>query len=462
MSLFGKILAFLNVLGVFGVLALGLMTYSKKLQWQNACALQELMLTGLALDENQIDVEGFLAFENQSAANVKQLPGLQTGTVLTQIKAVEDAHNAMVEKTKSDDLATQIVAKARAAVPFTSDAGRYADLLLIQRWLNKDLPMKPDLKTQLKQAAADAEATVKDKGPMADRKEPRTFAEAFREFANIQPGLPKTPFVRAYLKAHANEPAAGFEALYGKMIEGIHQGVDDDLEYPYKAAMTGTIKYRHWDEGKEKEFATSQEISTTKPSGPGVQKHLIVRYLYNTIPTVATAEEQAVAQGDYAAPAVKRVVSIVGLEAFPGVLHEQAGRIGRMQEQLQAESGAAVTITSELAKQIERDRSEFTAQHSKLLEYLRSQAVLVADRNERLTRATKAANDQGVLVASSKAINDALQKDLDTLRADTLANLAEVRAYTKDFHTIQMKTRDAAELLQRLESEIRRRERLAP
>jgi len=38
MSLFGKILAFLNLLGVTGVLALGLMTYSKKQAWQNACA----------------------------------------------------------------------------------------------------------------------------------------------------------------------------------------------------------------------------------------------------------------------------------------------------------------------------------------------------------------------------------------------------------------------------------------
>lgn len=464
MSLFGKILAFLNVLGVFGVLALGLMTYTKKVQWQSACAFQELMITGLPLDRNQIDAEGFPSFDDLSPTLVKQLPGLQGSSLLTQIDAVEAAHGTVVDKTTQGDTVQQIAALAPAAVPFTSDAGRYTDLLLIRRWLPPDADGLraglANIKAALAKAHADAEAVVKDMAPMPDRPK-RTYAEAFREAADTQGGMPKVPFVREYLRAQAAEPTLAFDALFGKMLERIKQGLTDDLDYPYKAAKTGVLTYREWTPPAQNQPESWVEKSTSKPSGPAFQKYLIVRYLYNVLPTTATTEERTPAQGDWAAPAVKKIISIVGLEAFPAALHEQASRLGKLQASLRVESGVAHTIASELARQVERDRLEFTAQHAKILEYLRTQAALVADRAERYVRAKGAADKQALLLASAQALNAGLQKSLDDLRGETLQVLGEVRAYTKDFHAIQQKTRDAAEMLQRLEGEIRRRERLA-
>jgi hypothetical protein len=440
MSLFGKILAFLNILGVAGVFALGLMTYTKKQQWQTAVALQEMYLKGLPVNAQETDEKGNNLLDNLSESNVKTL--LAGGPIVkTQVDEVTRVHSSMKQATEQGEVPAQILAKARALVPFATDAGRYYELVLLQHWLAADKD-----RVQLKADLASAAAAVVD---MNDRPAGRLPKEAFREFVTIKGGWPRTPFVLAYINAMGEQPNPDFEKTYTAALDSINANLTAELEAVFQAALTG-------------------DVGDGKPGSPSIksssatQRYLIVRYLYNAAPTIATPQEMTTAAGDWAPLPIKRVIAVVGLEAFPNVLIEQAARIGYIEQQLRVESTVPNAIVSELVRHIERERAEFTAQHSKLIDYLRAQAAIVADRTERLKSAKKAADEQDKLVASSKAINEKLQKSMDDLRVEIQDYLAGVRDSTKRLHGIQMKTRDAAESLQRLESEIRRRERLAP
>src|SRR5262245_29681420 len=130
MSLLGKILAFLNVLGVVGVLALGAMTYSKKQAWANAVALQELRLRGLPLDEKELDNQGVPLVENLNDDNVKALLGGRF--VRTQADEVEYAHAQLKNLETAGTQQDQIKALAAALVPFTTEFSRYTELVLLQ------------------------------------------------------------------------------------------------------------------------------------------------------------------------------------------------------------------------------------------------------------------------------------------------------------------------------------------
>jgi hypothetical protein len=438
MSLFGKILAFLNVLGVFGVLALGLMTYSKKLQWQNAVEIQRMMLQGLALDNKQLDEESSgLAVDNQSDANIKQVvPG---PFVKTQVEEVERVHNIVKSKIgAAPDAPSQLNELALALGPFAVDLDQYVKVKLIQRWM-QDAQSIQDLKTQLSAAATAAAGRNKE-----ERTE-RSDEEAFREFVNLLGGGPKTPFVNAYIKAMKEKPGQPFDANFDAAIASLLADLTADLDALYAAAHNGTV------------------VGTPATNaGPGVQRYLIVRYLFNAAPYADPPGMNKAAESDFAPPAIRRVISVVGLEAFPSALADQAARLGTLNEQLRTESTLPNTVSAEIVKAIERERSEFAALHNKMIDALREQASKLADRQARVTRATAAAVEQERLAAVSKAINEKLDKALAENRADTAAYLKTIRELTAEFHKVQVKTRDASEVLQQLESQIRRLERLAP
>src|SRR5436305_12465925 len=63
MSLFGKVLAFLNVLGVLGLAALASMDYARRQAWAYAVFRHDLVVDGLPLDRQATDDQGRPLYE---------------------------------------------------------------------------------------------------------------------------------------------------------------------------------------------------------------------------------------------------------------------------------------------------------------------------------------------------------------------------------------------------------------
>jgi hypothetical protein len=63
MSLFGKILAVLNLLGAAGLIYFASADYAKRQAWAHAYTRAELLLNGIPLDEKELDSSSQLAVE---------------------------------------------------------------------------------------------------------------------------------------------------------------------------------------------------------------------------------------------------------------------------------------------------------------------------------------------------------------------------------------------------------------
>src|SRR5690349_9098485 len=123
MSFAGKIFAFLNLLGVLGVLAMGMMLYGKKSAWANANAQQVLRIEGLPLDAKELDGQGVPKIDNLSEANVKAVvPGQ---FVKTQVEEVDRVHKLVLAKvTEQQNKTDKLRVLADALLPFATDYRR--------------------------------------------------------------------------------------------------------------------------------------------------------------------------------------------------------------------------------------------------------------------------------------------------------------------------------------------------
>ncbi len=460
MSLLGKVFAFLNILGVVGVLAMGMMTYGKKIAWANANAQQELMLKGLPLNDQELDKQGRPRVDNLLDANVKVVvPG---PVVRTQSAEVERVHGILQgELTAINDKPKKLARLADVVLPFATDYRRYADLVLIKRWLKGDQEVG-NLRDQMSRAVKDTDALLaRLNDPAAKMQDPRqqgrTFDEALTEYAHLQTGPAKAPFVAAYLATRAAAQKEGkpvdFETTFTGSIDRLIAEVQAEYDAVYKAAATGeiTCKEPGADPGNP-----AASVTTTKKAGAQVQRAAIVVYLYNLTP-----RDEKFKAADWAAmPAVQRVVGVVGLENFPDPIIEQAARIGYLTRQVQAEGNLPYTVTTELVKQIERERMEFVAQHARMIAYLKEQKGIIDERELRLARAEVIAKKQEELAEASKKINDDLNRILGDARVDTAERVKVIRDLAQSLLEVRLKTRDAAEFNQRIEQEIRRLERL--
>lgn len=451
MSLLGKIFAFLNILGVAGVLVMGMMTYSKKTAWANANAQQLLRLEGLPLNEQDLDKNGNLKLPNLNEANVKAVvPG---PVVLTQVAEVQRVHGLVQgHLEKFEATPDKLLALVGVLKPFAQEYGRYSDLVLMERGLggvardpNEANQQRTALKTQLSQIAEQAETLVKNPPKDAVRTN-RTYDEAFREFAHVQRTGAKDPFVEAYLAARTAAQTEGkptdFESVYTASLNRLLTEAQAELESHYQSALSGKMVTRD---------------GTSPSAGPALQRFFIVRYLYNIAPV---ADPEGMKGGTWAPPAIERVVGIVGLENFPAAILDQAARIGVLTQTLEAESNLPNTVSVEVIKQLNRDRLDFANQHRQMLDYLKELSAVVKERQDRVAAAEKVANDQEALAAASKKLNEDLDAILKVARTDVSKELEVIRALSKSLLEVRLKARDAAEYNQKLEQEIRRLERL--
>ena len=87
MSLFGKILALCNILGAVAFVVMGFMDYATREKWAYANYVHDVALSGLPLDDKQLDDHGSPLKGNLSDGTKKEWFG--GSPVSTQVEEVD-------------------------------------------------------------------------------------------------------------------------------------------------------------------------------------------------------------------------------------------------------------------------------------------------------------------------------------------------------------------------------------
>ncbi len=118
MSLFGKILALCNILGAAAFVMMGFMDYAKREAWAYANYVHDVALSGLPLDDKQVDDSGSPLKDNLAASTKTEwFGGSPVSTQVEEVDRVKKQVDALLDKVK-DDPTKQTVETARILTPF--------------------------------------------------------------------------------------------------------------------------------------------------------------------------------------------------------------------------------------------------------------------------------------------------------------------------------------------------------
>src|SRR5947199_10541867 len=103
MSVLGKILAVLNVLGVCAFLFIGLLGYSKRQTWAYVNFRHDLAIKGIPVDEQEQDADGVKRVDRLHAQVLTELLGsTQVNTQAKEVTRVKDELDAKNRDAGSD------------------------------------------------------------------------------------------------------------------------------------------------------------------------------------------------------------------------------------------------------------------------------------------------------------------------------------------------------------------------
>jgi hypothetical protein len=253
MSILGKVLAVLNILGVAALAVLGLMDYGKRQTWAHSNLFARLAVDGLPMDEQEVDNT------NRPRVNalVRDVNDPGDSATLTELfpsnpVATQKAELVRVKKVLDDKV---------GAAP--DDAGRIHTL---SRFL---LPLQPNFTERDRQLVLMSQtgpATVNERlrrqlgdglrNALVARKKPENANRPFRdvfldEVQRIQPGTSKRDLAAAFLDAlpagKADEAVRAAEAVAPEqMVETFLQTArgDASLDAAYVAAARRLMQVR--------------------------------------------------------------------------------------------------------------------------------------------------------------------------------------------------------------------------
>jgi hypothetical protein len=425
MSLYSKILAFLNVLGVIGFIWLGCMDYAKRQQWAYAVHRYDLQIHGLPLDPQDADTEGNLKHEQLTEQTLKDL--FPTNPVRTQVQEVERVQKLVEARVKGDsDARKQVYEAAAVLLPFATTNTQRENLLSLRAYLKDDASFNT-LKGQLSKAYKEAQELLQiiAANPANSPRKARTVEEAFSEMLFLGGGDIKRPFERAFLASLKGDARRPFDEVLAEALESLRSEYVGRVDALFADALA--------------KDAYPESPAPNKAS-PNRRRERLARLLLLTVelnPQDATPTNQA---EPWSAPGYKRVLNVVGLKEAVPVLHEQAQLLGQFISEMQADSAREKTVSADLAAELARERSRFVTVHQTYLDFLQLRASQVAAQEALLTRTQDQVKKQQEVVERRK-------KDV----ADYEMRLADAQKITAE-HLEQLRTMDAALFKERLEN----------
>jgi hypothetical protein len=467
MSLYGKILAVLNIFGAAAFVYFAFADFATRETWAYANYVHDVVVNGLPLDDTQKD--------NRESPVVKYLTNdtkkewFGANLVSTQVEEVDRVKNAVNAKVDAlaGDPPRQTVELARVLTPFAQHNDEREYLIALTTYLatlegearlNKRLhnafpaavqayQTRPD---DLKFPQAFEEACRALGGPPAQTfeltflkllpaKPERTFEAAVAEAQKVAPD-PKNPEQEAHNRAEAflrslrDDPKATLRNLRDDPTK-----TKDSLDGVFlqtEAAVHDQLK------GQLDELFDDARNGPKSVSSPGdrlrdIQRFAIAHLLFNLVDVLQEPNADQAAT----APAYARVLSVVGLTADVREINNQAALLQKIGEELDGERLL--------------ERGEFTAAHRASIEALQNRAVVLHDATDLLTRKTQAfANEEATVRKRVDDVNK-YEADLAAARAKTDKQVIELRKQSDSLLDLRLRGRDALGENLNLEKQIR-------
>ena len=408
MSLLGKILVFLNLLGAVGLTVVAAMDYGKRQTWEHAVFRQDLFIKGLPLSEQDaaaanLSTDLLREVFNQAGSPVKT----QTAEVERLRQIVEGAVGAAGTDQK------KLAEIARVLLPFATSNLQRERLLAYRTHLIDDKAAAA-LKGRLTEAVANARKAMANDKDMALK-----FPEAFSAAWTALPGEPARPFTEALVQALTADPSRTFD--FEGAVAAQFAAAKGQLDGMFADALASE---KTLPEGGNKERPTDEH------------RRVIAHLLFNLVEVLPAPDAPAAEAPAPAAPrdlfeieGYRRFVSVVGLQSAIREINAEASLLG--------------PISRELALEIVRDRSTFALSHHQLLTQVKELAEKADRAKADQNRAVEQATAQEALVAKRKKDVAEAKKELDDLRLVTAARVKELRNMSRALYNIRIEVRDA-------------------
>lgn len=414
MSLLGKILAFVNIFAVLGVLALLSMNFIKRQNWEYAVFREDLMIDGLPLDGTEKDalqqvVAEKIGKDTQQDLFKQTSPNTPVTTQEAEVQRVKQQLDSQVQA--AGDKKIQIAAYARILTPMAETIEQRTRLIAYQTYLQKD-EMFGVLKARLQAAHKAATAP-----PPPEGKAP-SYEVRFRESLALTFSDPPGPFGEEFLTVMKAAPNTDFD-------KALEQSLDNQL-----TQLQGQY---------DQMFKNVSQSTGTGQAAAATRKRAIARLLFNMTEILLPPGD---ANLDLASnPAYKRFFIVVGVKAALEAINDQANVL----------QGLAFESASERL----RERYIFADEHRKEVDLVLEKKVEVDEQKTILAQKKKEAEDHVTSLAKRRLDVKFYEDQLAVERRKTAKHLEEMRQVSDQLLAERVKLRNKFEDNQKLEKQIR-------
>jgi hypothetical protein len=472
MSLLGKILAVLNILGAVVFVILGFMDYAKREAWAYVNYTYDVAFNGLPLDDKQLDDHESSIKANLTAQTKKEWFG--DVPVSTQIEEVDRVKKASDEKTAAaavGDALKETVETARILTPFARHYTEREWLLSVGAGLSAPADQAKlqkrlhDSFTPAVMACLERADALKVKADDANFPLPLKFPQAFtaacraqgvdlatafeQTFLNLLPAKPESSFddalkaaynagadphtrAQKFLQTLRDDPTAtvrkpsddaktddGLDKIYKDALTSVHDQLKAQLEEVFDQARNGP---KSSDAGKTDRLRSLQHAAAA-------------HYLFNMVEGLGADD---VKKGGMT---YGRFVQVVGVSAAIQEMHDQAAVLQRLAAELEAVE--------------EQERGEFAVAHRMLIAELKDRAVRLHHADDLLVPTKLLFDKQDADTKAQKAAVIEAENSLAEVRAQTDAAMEKLRQTSDDLQDLRNKGRDVLGENLDLEKQIR-------
>jgi len=440
MSLTGKILTLMNMMGAIGLLSLALLDFNARHKWSHSVFVHDLLLRGLPLDEAEVDSENVpivarLAEKGEPAASstaastlFQPVGGNPVTTQKEEVERVKKETDGKLQAVQGP--AQQAYQLSRILFYLSDDYIEREQLVACRAHLATDATAKA---LQARAAAAFARAKHPAFQPQ------RNLAEAFRLAFRLEGGPPAEMFVTILLREMGTDDRArldpvNFDQVYAKAV----QAQRDGLMSRYAALFDEAL-------GK----APQAETPTSTP-GTQLQKAAIARLLLGLSPYLAEEAARPVGESDrfayqsalfrsqpFRERFLRRVYIVCGLKPSVQALTDRTAVVRRLTEYVNNSVG--------------QERDQFVLDHTILITAVREQAALVRAEEALIKESEEKINGTpGVEGTGLRAVTEARDKEIKSLttelsesRAETARVTSQLRNASQELVELRQLIRDA-------------------
>jgi hypothetical protein len=446
MSLFGKILAVLNIFGAIGLIVVASMDYAKRQAWAQAQFQLDLILEGLPLDEQQRTSNDERTVDLLGEEPLRQLFAAAGGSnpVRTQVEEVGRVQRLLDGQLQplQGNVQAQTHLLAVMLLPLADNSLDREHLLSCRSWL-----ATPELAATHKRRylAAFREATR----PPAAGEEPKPFDEAFRTALRLQGGLPSELFTSMLLKALSDDPkkaaGANIDATYDSVLQAQRQMLDNRLKELFVSALQGPSAQSLSEQGQAGGGQGQRETASRN------QRMAIARLIFGLCTFMAQEALKDPSQLQ-AEPALQGVppgstefaIRLVSTKAYQAQLQRCLVVCGLRDglDAISERTGVLRRMNDYLVGTMSDEEQLFVADHAHQIEEIKKRAALLQMELAQKSESERKLALQQELVKKRQSHIKLLEDEYKDLRAKTAEKATELAKLSESLLEDRVKARD--------------------